>query len=223
MNNTIKWATHFTTTVFSNSEILTNIIDLEIYFSCRTDDVVIQNIGFERLKYLFNELSNASLLMNSKHKMFKSLVKSFDNNILTLPTEPDDQLLLWCLFKKIDKILDNNFILSEMKLASLLGENVQYTYNGETNGIEALDDKWVYDHKQFDFWWNRSDTATYDLINDPVKKTIYTGKINWQELNLDWQTEDEFMKKIKTSKQEAKIIKPKKFQIKVLDGKNGNR
>ena len=121
------------------------------------------------------------------------------------------------------EILDNNFILSEMKLASLLGENVQYTYNGETNGIEALDDKWVYDHKQFDFWWNRSDTATYDLINDPVKKTIYTGKINWQELNLDWQTEDEFMKKIKTSKHEAKIIKPKKFQIKVLDGKNGNR
>ena len=58
MNNTIKWATHFTTTVFSNSEILTNIIDLEIYFSCRTDDVVIQNIGLERLKYLFNELSN---------------------------------------------------------------------------------------------------------------------------------------------------------------------
>lgn len=222
MNNLVKWSTHFTTTVFTGSEILTNIIDLEIYFYCKSDDVVIQNIGFERIKYLTNDLANASLLMNSKNKMFKSLVKTFENNIITLPTEPDDQVLLWCLFKKINKILEDNFILAEIKLSSLLGENVQYSYDGETNGIELLDDKWEYDKRQFDFWWNRSDTSTYDLVNDTVKKTIYTGKNHWDDINLNWQTEAEFMKGIKNNKQQAKIIKPKKFQIKVLDGKNEN-
>ena len=221
MNNLVRWNTDFTTTVFSNSEILTNVIDLEIYFSCRTDDVVIQNIGFERIKFLINELSNGCLLMNRKYKHFKLFSKSFDNNIITLPTEPDDQVLLWCLYKKIDKILENNFILAEMRLSSLMGEGVQYSYDGETNGVEALDDKWESGGTQFDFWWNRSDTATYDLISDSAKKTIYTGKVSWQELNLDWQTEEEFMKGIKNNKQQqAKIIKPKKFQIKVLDGRN---
>lgn len=220
MNNLVRWNTNFTTTVFSNSEILTNVVDLEIYFSCRTDDVVIQNIGFERIKFLVNELGNGCLLMNKKYKHFKLFSKSFDNNIITLPTEPDDQVLLWCLYKKIDKILENNFILAELRLSSLMGEDVQYSYDGETNGIEALDDKWEYEKTQFDFWWNRSDTATYDIISDTVKKTIYTGKVNWQELNLDWQTEEEFMKGIKNNKQQAKIIKPKKFQIKVLDGRN---
>ena len=222
MNNLVKWQCEFSATVVSNKEIIPNYFSVEIFFSSLTDDVIIQNIGFERIKYFMYELVQHSVIINrSNNKILKNLIKYIDTNIITLPTDPDDQVLLWCLYKKINKILEANFNLQEMKLASIIGENVQYHYNGDTNGIEGLDATWTDGKNNYDFWYNRSDTATYeDLISDNRTKKLYTGKQDWSELNLDWQTETEFLAKIKKAKtQQAKIIKPKKFQIKVLDGK----
>lgn len=222
MNNLVKWQCEFSATVVSNKEIIPNYFSVEVYFSSLTDDVIIQNIGFERIKYFMYELAQHSIIISrSNTKILKSLTKYIESNIITLPTEPDDQVFLWCMYKKLNKILDGNFNLQEMKLASIIGENVQYHYNGNTNGIESLDDTWTDGKDVYQFWYNRADMATYDnIISDHKTKKLYTGKQDWTDLNLDWQTENEFLAKIKKAKtQQAKIIKPKKFQIKVLDGK----
>jgi len=222
LNNLVKWKCDFAATIISNREIIPNFFDIEIYFSSLTDDVIIQNIGFERLKYFMYELIQTSIIMNRNGKLFKNLIKNLDSNVITLPTDPDDQILLWCLFKKLKKILNNNFVIQEMRLQSSEGEQVQYHYNGDTSGIESLDDKWTDGHDTYEFWYNRGDLATYDnLIIDKQSKKLYTGRNTWEGLNLDWQTELEFVQKMKKNK--AKIIKPRKFQIKVLDGKNASR
>jgi hypothetical protein len=225
MNNLVKWQCDFAATVISNREIIPNFFELEIYFSSMTDDVIIQNIGFERLKYFMYELAQTSVITSRHNKLLKNLIKNIDSNIITLPTDPDDQVLLWCIFKKLRKILGANFILQEMRLQSAVGEQVQYHYNGDTHGIEGLDDQWTDGKGTYDFWYNRGDLSTYDdLISDKTGIKLYTGKQTWSDLNLDWQTEDEFVQKMKKDKKnKAKIIKPKKFQIRVLDGKNGNR
>jgi hypothetical protein len=221
MNNLVKWQCEFSATVLSNKEIIPNFFQAEIYFSSVTDDVIIQNIGFERIKYFIHELVQHSVIISrSNNKILKNLIKHVDSNIITLPTDPDDQVLLWILFKKLNKILGGNFLLQEMRLSSIIGENVQYHYNGDTAGIEGLDDNWTDGKNTYPFWYNRPDMATYDdLISDQKTKKLYTGKQDWTEVNLDWQTEGQFLAKIKKAKSQAKIIKPKKFQIKVLDGK----
>jgi hypothetical protein len=221
MNNLVKWQCEFSVTVLANKELIPNYISCEIYFSSHTEDVIIQNIGFERIKYFMYELAQHSVIVSKSNKLCKNFIKNLESNIIALPIDPDDQVLLWCLYKKLDKILGGNFNIENMTLQSAIGENVQYHYDGSTNGIEGLDDKWTDGHSKYDFWYNRSDTATYDyIISDHKTKKIYTGKQDWDEINLGWQTETEFLAKIKKNKtQQAKIIKPKKFQIKVLDGK----
>jgi len=225
MSNIVKWDCDFSATLISNNEIISNSFNLEIDFNCLVDDDMIQIIGFERLKYFVYDILHNSVMLARNHKLFKQFVKTIISNIVTFPFDPDDQIILWCIYKKLTKILDKNFVINELRIKSILGDRIQYSFDGNNNGIEYLDDKWSDSKISYDYWYNRSDMSTYDLmVLDKKIRKLYTGRETWEGLNLEWQTETEFVKKMKkTAKQEAKIIRPKKFQIQIIDGKNENR
>ena len=108
-------------------------------------------------------------------------------------------------FCKANSILDGKIMVTKLELSSWQGDGITYSVDKDSKELLLLDTpNWFTDkYKNFDPWWLRADTATYDQELD---KGIYTGHFSWHtdKIPVDKKHEDH-----------AKIFE---FNAKVLDG-----
>jgi hypothetical protein len=109
-------------------------------------------------------------------------------------------------FCKANAILDSKMTINFVELSSWQGDGITYTVDKDSKELILLDaPDWFSDkYSNFDPWWLRPDTATYD---EEFEKGIYTGHFSWgtsRQIPVDNKHEDH-----------AKIFK---FDPKVLNG-----
>ena len=114
-------------------------------------------------------------------------------------------------FCKANSILDGKILVTKLEMSSWQGDGITYSVDKDSKELLLLDTPHWFSKKyqNFDPWWLRADTATYDQELD---KGIYTGHFSWhnQKIPVDKKHEDH-----------AKIFE---FNPKVLDGgKNKNK
>ena len=113
-------------------------------------------------------------------------------------------------FCKANAILDSVITVNVLELSSWQGDGITYSVDKNSKELVLLDTKDWFSKKyeNFDPWWLRSDTATYD---EELDKGIYTGHFSWNnKISVD-----------KDHNNHAKIFE---FNPKVLDGgKNKNK
>jgi hypothetical protein len=179
--NYFSWKTKFDSTVIVDNCVYPNNYNVSISFIPKTDNISLQNIGFERFRYLFHILCENAVIFSPKDKTQSVWFKMPVNKIL-LPGSPYDQLLGVCLFRKIHNIAGDFFHLGQLMIDSKLGDRVQYTVDNESFENKHLEVKeWV--DSEINPWWNRNDTATFDQRIDA--KTIWTGAKTWKELGYE--------------------------------------
>ena len=111
-------------------------------------------------------------------------------------------------FCKANSILNGQILVNKLELSSWQGDGITYTVDKDSKELLLLDTpNWFSDkYKNFDPWWLRADTATYDRELD---KGIYTGHFSWNEKEKPVD---------KSHENHAKIFE---FNPKVLDGGKG--
>jgi len=179
--NFFTWETKFDATVVVDNCVYPNNYKITFSFIPKSDSIQMQNLGFERVKYLFNVLCENSVVFNPKDNTQSIWFKMPINKIL-LPGSPYDQLLGVCLFRKIQNISGNFFHLGHLTIDSKLGDNVKYTVDDESfenKHVEVED--WI--DADITPWWTRNDTATFDQRIDA--KTFWTGAKTWKELGYE--------------------------------------
>jgi len=179
--NFFTWKTGFSTTVVIDNCIYPNTYNIKLGFIPKSDNIKLQNIGFERVKYLFNRLCENSIIFSPSDETQSIWFKMPVNKIL-LPGSPYDQLVAVCLFRKINSIAGKYFVFDHLSVDSRLGDNVQYTIDNESLENKHLEIKDWIDGK-IDPWWNRNDTATFDQRIDT--KTIWEGAVTWEKLGYE--------------------------------------
>ena len=109
-------------------------------------------------------------------------------------------------FCKTNSILESKITVNKLELSSWQGDGITYSVDKDGKELLLLDvEDWFSDtYKNFDPWWLRSDTATYDKELD---KGIYTGHFSWN--NRSPKAEN------KKHDENAKIFE---FRPEVLDG-----
>ena len=120
---------------------------------------------------------------------------------------PYDQIMAAVCFCKSNAVLDSVITVNKLELSSWQGDGITYSVDKDSTELLLLDtNDWFSDkYKEFDPWWLRSDTATYDQEFD---KGIYTGHFSWNNARPS-KAEN------KKHDQNAKIFE---FSPKVIDG-----
>ena len=156
---------------------------------------------------LFENIFSNTVIASRNEKLYQVLEKETNNRFIQLPRQPYDQLMAAVCFTKSNAILQGKIIINELELSSYQGDGITYSIVKEGPEIELLDvDNWFpTKYNNFDPWWLRSDTATYDKI---LEKGIYTGHYRWQN----------YMEEEPVDKQPQEHAKIFEFNPKVLDG-----
>jgi len=204
-HRSFSWSTKFRSIIIVGHELFHNEYNIKCHITPVTADLEKQNKYFERLKSLF-ELIFANTIISWKDEVLFEILKDHsDNRFVQLPKPPYDQVMAAVCFTKANAVLEGKILVSQLELSSYQGDGISYIVEKDGPEIELLDvDNWFSTkYNQFDPWWLRGDTATYD---EELEKGIYTGHFSW---NKEVEEID------KTEQKNAKIFK---FNPRIIDG-----
>jgi hypothetical protein len=164
---------------------LINTYHVRLYMDVKVEDIIIQNIALDRIKHLFSsELDNCIFV----HETNKTVIDNYNKaglKVCTLPEEPYDQIISLVLLKKINSITDNKLFVNQIKISSMISDDVAF-YVSHEDHVEFWDRPAA--------WW----TNPSPCITDWVKKLTKKDKIvelkkdsnAWTDLGLSWKQKD---------------------------------
>ena len=205
MSNTFTWKTKFKSIIIVDGELFANEYKLNVSLTPHTASLKEQTEYFDRLKNLFEQVFANTITTWRDEPLYNTLKKSTTNRFIELPKPPYDQIMAAVCFCKANAILASKIVINHIELSSWQGDGITYTVDKDSKELILLDrpDWFSAKYSNFDPWWLRADTATYDQELD---KGIYTGHFSWNNHNIPVDKQHEY---------HAKIFE---FQPKVLDG-----
>ena len=188
-----------------DGELFSNEYDVSISLTPHTASLQEQTAYFDRLKNLFEQVFANTITTWREEPLYEVLKTNTNNRFIELPRPPYDQIMAAVCFCKANSILDSKITINHIDLSSWQGDGITYSVDKDSKELILLDrpDWFSEKYKNFDPWWLRPDTATYDK---ETEKGIYTGHFSWtnQQIPVD-----------KKHEEHAKIFE---FNPKVLDG-----
>lgn len=177
MNARFKYSTYFPACVYYNNTFIINSYRVALSFITATNEPTDHEIALERVKYfIHNRLSNSVFI----HKDNQSQCQAFSAAnvpVTTLPMEPFDQVIGIALYSKLNAILEDCVLITDIEISSDLGDNISYLHS---------DDEAVGPFEE-NGWWTNPDTShcDYDFVIDD-KVVALTKNKTWSDLDLDW-------------------------------------
>ena len=153
----------FACTIINDKLILSNVYVLQLGIDPIEDAHGDIGIGIQKIKHLIGNYLQNSIFINQNNNLVKHL-SEMENNIVYLPCEPYDYYIGSILFSKFVAITEKYFEINYIKVASAVGDQVQYTITSPYDCGLELDG---------DYWWNIDSVSTGQ-----------TNTITWDELNL---------------------------------------
>jgi hypothetical protein len=177
MNVQIKHSINFVAGIYYDNSLSMNHYTVTLRLLTNCVDPEHQNIAFERIKYfIYNELENTIFINQNNRDKAKALMDC-GLSVTTMPEEPVDQLIGIMLYYKLNAITEDQIIVIETELSSLIGENIIYIHN-ENEGVNFANRP---------DWWSAPDLVhcDHDLLNNDKILTIHQNN-TWKNANLNW-------------------------------------
>ena len=218
----INWTREFTSLVISDKTILPNNYEIRLHILIKSNNLLKQNVAFERVKFFTDFLLHNSAFIDYKSKRKTSIRKQFPAlNLIELPTHVFDQAVAIALFCKLESICEGIFEIKAIEVSSDVGDQVSYVYEDDQPLLMSERTKWFMQYDFLDPWWFRPALATYDKVTknkEDQKVEWYDGTFNWEDIGLSWESKQNPIDK-KVSELSKKVIKgPWRWQPKVIPG-----
>lgn len=171
----------FTAGVFYNGETRMNHYTATLHMTTNSTDSACHSVAFERIKYfVYNQLDSTIFINRENTDQCQKLINA-GLTVTTMPGEPVDQLIGLMLYYKLNAIMEDQIVVNETEISSLLGENMIYLHDNQENiELDFVPD-----------WWTSSEPVHYDLsILHADKIVSMHANTAWREINLDWPEHD---------------------------------
>jgi hypothetical protein len=179
MNVRLQKTLTFTSGVwYNNTEHLQmNNYTVRVHLHTNTSNTADQNIAFGRMKYFVYYEMDSGIFINQEPKEKCLQLLSSGLSVITMPTDPVDQMIGIMLYYKLNAIMEQRLIVTEVEIESCFGENLVYLHHEDEDTTDIVRPK----------WWDTADLLHCDaelIQQDKVVAINHTR--NWRELDLAW-------------------------------------
>ena len=200
----LSWHTSWQSTILVEKMILPNHFSMSVEFESGAGNDLEQMVAFDRIKYLLNNIIEGCLFASVDHPLISKLEKNFDDYIVTLPTDPMDNVIASVLFSKIISIVEGRLDISSVTFSSRLGEDVSnYIDIDDLSGMDYMIKNKIKEATGTAAWWHRPDAGSTDIIlTTKDKVSVMHDKQEWVDYDLDWDSI-----KMTLTKEDAAVVK----------------
>lgn len=140
------------------------------------------NIALERLKvFLFSELAH-TVFVNREYSEHTDMLQILGSNVTQLPEEPVDQVIGIMLYCKLNAIMENRMQITQLDIASQLGDNIWYKH-GEDDDLGPFCQ---------DGWWHKPSVQHQnDEQLDTPANVVNLQRTGWVDYGLSWSDDIE--------------------------------
>ena len=185
MSTRIQREFNFTAGIYFSGKFFMTMYTATLFMELVTEDHDDQQIGLERIKYLFETcFSDSIFIKDTEHKAIETLV-NIGMKVSTLPVEPYDQVVAMAIFSKVNAITENKYYLTDIQFGSHLSDGVTYMIDFDDNFGPLEADG---------FWWKNSNMHVSDVKKSTKKdKIVKLHKLNsnWSDVELGWKINPE--------------------------------
>ena len=187
MTARIKKNFSFQAGVYFKDTFYLNMYTVLIYFDIETTSALEQFVSMERIKYFFSQCLENSILVAEEHSTVIEKYIEASLKVCTLPTDPFDQIVAIMLVKKLNSILENRMLVTDISVTSMYSDDIHHLHSIEEN-FGPFNEQG---------WWNDT-SPKYNNINSinsiKSKKLVKLVKqtTSWDELSLSFDVKDPF-------------------------------
>lgn len=182
MNVRFKYSTVFSAGIYYDNTFLVNNYRVQISMLTGTMEPDDHDVGMERVKYFIHRcLANSVFINSDNHEQCLALL-SANLKVCTLPTEPFDQAIIIALYSKLNAILEDRILVTDIELSSEIGDNIWFMHC-EDETVGPFEDAG---------WWQDSEPVQCNEADFVVDDKILalTKTTSWKELDLAWDDND---------------------------------
>jgi len=144
MNARIEKDFTFLSAVYFEKAHMMNLYHMTLYIDILTEKEEEQLTAVERIFYFIQNYVEHSIFINKNDKKQIALYEKTGMNILTLPTDPYDQIISLILLRKFNAITEGRVNIDEIKLSSKLSADIRF-HNVVEEAEEFNEDDWYND------------------------------------------------------------------------------
>lgn len=181
MNARLSHTLDFSASVYLDSQFPINHYSITLDMLTHSDDRKEMNIAWERLKFMIHSEFNGTVFINQDEKEKISLLDSLGFNVTTLPDDPVDQIVGIMLSCKLNSVMEERIIITELSLCSQLGDRMWYSQSIEDNTGPFCENG----------WWHSSAILHNNLHEQKNKKVSKIINEGWNNVGLDWKSLDD--------------------------------
>ena len=168
---------HFFAATHLLGKMVMNSYHINVQLLTVTDDHIDQNIAIERIKYVINEQFADSVLIDEEEKEAIKLYENAGVKVITFPTEPVDQIIGLALYSKIETIVENKIVITDLDITST-NTTVSYLH-GEDEALGPF---------SAEGWWNNIEPECHKQKKPRGKKIVSLPTTDtWKSLNMEWE------------------------------------
>jgi hypothetical protein len=158
-----------------------NNYQIELIMTTNTSDANDQIVCMDRINhFIYDELGSTVFIDENDTEQIQ-LLAAAGVKLTTLPETPIDQVIGWVVFLKLNAILEDRMIISDIKIQSDLGDNIKYMHSiGESLGpVESTG------------WWTDPSPKHSSVKPGSNKKRIVklNNGVSWKKLDMNWSNE----------------------------------
>lgn len=176
MNVRLQRRFAFTAGSYFDNQLIMSDFEFKITMVTNSYDAECHNIALERIKFFVMQCLDSTIFI--KHTNDRCLqFASLGINITTLPEEPIDQIIGLMLYCKLNAIMEDHMIVTDLAIESGIGDRVVYLHN-EEEPLGPLAQVG---------WWNEPDLMHLHQDFISAEQVIDLKKnLTWREFDLAW-------------------------------------
>ena len=136
-----------------------------------------QNVAYERMKYWIYEVMDQSILISQHSDVLESAIK-LNDRVIALPSEPVDQIIGIMLYLKLNAVMENRMVVTDVEICSSQGDYTSYLHSTRENlGSDLVEDGW---------WSDPRPVWVTQKSRDQGKVVSLDRGPDWKNHGLDW-------------------------------------
>ncbi len=182
MNVRLKKTLHWSNVLIYDDDFVINHYTAEVSMITVTADHAQQNIAYDRAKAFVQDILQNSIMISAEHTESAAWKKTAAR-VIELPADPVDQVIGIMLYTKLNAIMEDRIIVTDIEISSMLGEEMKYLHNAQESLGPMSQSGWWSDHRPI--WTDQRSGRNKDNVVSMRKH------LDWKHYGLDWPASDD--------------------------------